>query len=175
MQADVIELTISPGSVASTTYVTVRAGSSTIGIFEQYNDSVGKTMVLSSGSAAFDSWRFANAGDVLNYSTLVGGTGYETVLPSDDALRYIAFRSGSGVGWFSVDFGGPGAAIVYLTDGGQWGSAGESLTVGASTSGPAVPGLGGLAALAIGAGGLRGRRQRADRTRLDTESTPTLR
>ena len=56
-----------------------------------------------------------------------------------------------------MQLGGSGGDIIYNAgNGGQYGNAGESLTVG-----QAIPAPGGLLALAMGATGLRGRRRKA--------------
>lgn len=109
-------------------------------------------------SYGIDGLRLVSSGEVINTSTFNAGisTTFSTVA---SGIVYIGFRYFGNIGWFSVDLGGIGGDVTFNVSGGQYGSTGESLTVGSST--PAVPGVGGLAALAIGATGLRGRRQRA--------------
>ena len=68
---------------------------------------------------------------------------------------FICFKTLDGnVGWFSIDFGGVAGSVVYNGNGGQYGTAGETLTVGTVVPAPA-----GLFALALGATGLQGRRR----------------
>lgn len=168
LNADVVNITFNPGSVAWTSSSTLRsvAMSTTggmIGAFNQWNDSVGKTFAFSSSGMV--SWRTASSGEVINASTFTGDTGSWSNSTDATGTVYMAFRSVAGnVGWFSTTLNGVQGAMVYgagTTGGAQYGNAGESVTVAGSTPGPAVPGLGGLAALAVGATGLRGRRQRA--------------
>ncbi|MDB3961393.1 hypothetical protein N9411_00070 [bacterium] len=169
LNADVVDITFNPGSVAWTSTSTVNNVSMAttggkIGSFSAWNDSVGKTFIfLSSGLA---SWRAASSGEVINASTFAGDTGSWSNSTTATGTVYMAFKTLAGnVGWFSTTLNGVQGAMIFgvgTTGGAQYGNDGESVTVASSTPGPpAVPGLGGLAALAVGAAGLRGRRQRA--------------
>ena len=168
LNADVVNISFAPGSVAWTSSSTLRSVAMVttggqIGAFNQWNDSVGKTFAFDSSNMA--SGRTASSGEVINASTFVGDTGSWSNSTTASGTVYMAFRSLAGnVGWFSTTLNGPQGAMIFgvgTTGGAQYGNAGESVTVASSTPGPAVPGLGGLAALAVGATGLRGRRQRA--------------
>ena len=169
LNADVVDITFNPGSVAWTSSSTLRSVSMTtsggnIGAFNMWNDSVGKTFAFD--SSAMQSWRTASSGEVINASTFSGDTGSWSNSTTASGTVYMAFRSLAGnVGWFSTTLNGVQGALFFgvgTTGGAQYGNGGESVTVASSTTGPpAVPGLGGLAALAVGAAGLRGRRQRA--------------
>ena len=168
LNADVVNISFDPGSVAWTSTESLRSVSMSttggnIGAFNMWNDSVGKTFAFDSSNMA--SWRTASSGEVINASTFVGDTGSWSNSTTASGTVYMAFRSLAGnVGWFSTTLNGSQGSMVYgagTAGGAQYGNAGESVTVASSTPGPVVPGLGGLAALAVGATGLRGRRQRA--------------
>ena len=159
VQADVVGLSFNPVSVQWTSSSTLRSvgifstGGASIAGFNQWNDSVGKTFAFSSSQMA--SWRTASAGEDIFASTFVGDTGSWSNSTDATGTVYMAFRTLDGkLGWFSTDLGGSQGAMVYT--GGQYGNAGESLTVG-----DAIPAPGGLLALAMGATGLRGRRRKA--------------
>ena len=160
LNADVVNLTFSPGTVIFSTdqsKVDVNLGTTGgafLGSIGQYNDSVGKSMDTQTG---IRSMTIVSSGQEIGGPTFVGNSSI-SFSTSASGIVYIGFTTGSGrVGWFSVDLGGFTGTITYA--GGQYGTDGESVTVGSST--PVVPGLGGLAALGVGATGLRGRRQRA--------------
>ena len=168
LNADVVNITFNPGSVAWTSSSTLRSVSmatsgGNIGAFNMWNDSVGKTFAFDSSNMA--SWRTASSGEVINASTFSGDTGSWSNSTTATGTVYMAFRTLAGnVGWFSATLNGNQGDVVYgvgTVGGAQYGNAGESVTVASSTPGPVVPGVGGLAALAVGATGLRGRRQRA--------------
>ena len=102
------------------------------------------------------SWRTASAGEILNTSTFVGDTGSWSNSTTATGTVYMGFRTlGGQVGWFATNLGGSQGAMVYTE--GQAGTAGESVTVGASAI--PEPGSAGLALLALGAVGLRRRRE----------------
>ena len=169
VQADVVNLMFTPSSSPWTSASTLRSisvqstGGAAVGGFSQWNDSVGKSFSFNGG---FASWAIAAAGEVINTSNFSGTSSGFYFTTGATGTIYIAFRAtasnGGGVGWFGASLGGSQGDIVYNAgNGGQYGTEGESLVVGASNDpGPVVPGLGGLAALAVGASGLRGRRQR---------------
>ena len=169
VQADVVNLRFPPSSSPWTSASTLRSisvqstGGAAVGGFSQWNDSVGKSFSFNLG---FASWAIAAAGEVINTSNFSGTSSGFYFTTGATGTIYIAFRAtasnGGGVGWFGASLGGSQGDIVYNAgNGGQYGTEGESLVVGASNDpGPVVPGLGGLAALAVGASGLRGRRQR---------------
>ena len=169
LNADVVDITFNPGSVAWTSNSNVRSVSmsttgSNIGGFNIWNDGVGKT--FAHDNSILGSWRTASSGEVINASTFVGNTGSWENSTAATGTVYMAFKTLAGnVGWFSTTLNGFRGAMIFgvgTTGGAQYGNGGESVTVASSTPGPpAVPGLGGLAALAVGAAGLRGRRQRA--------------
>lgn len=168
-EATVITLTsanFSPSQVNSTQTVAITATSNAIGSFVQFNDSIGKSIYNSSG---FASLMLVAPGVVLNTSNFTGTT---SVIFTSGATGevFVGFRAlasnGGGVGWFSVDLGGTGGAVSYATSGGQYGDAGESVTVGGST-GPVVsapePASLGLLALGALAAGAATRRRKAPR------------
>ena len=169
VQADVVNLMFTPSSSPWTSASTLRSisvqstGGAAVGGFSQWNDSIGKSFSFNLG---FASWAIAAAGEVINTSNFSGTSSGFYFTTGATGTIYIAFRAtasnGGGVGWFGASLGGSQGDIVYNAgNGGQYGTEGESLVVGASNDpGPVVPGLGGLAALAVGASGLRGRRQR---------------
>ncbi len=104
------------------------------------------------------SWRAASDGEVINTSTFVGDTGSWSQSTTATGVLYQAFRSLTNkVGWFAWDLGGTQGAVTYGP--GQYGNAGESLTVGTGGGGAVPePGHVGLSLLALGAVGLRRRR-----------------
>lgn len=164
IQADVVGLSFSPTSAPWTSASTLRSigisstGGAFVGGFSQWNDSVGKSF---SFNGEFASWALAGTGDVINTSDFTGTSSGFYFTTGATGTIYIAFRAnaanGGGVGWFGVQLGGTQGDIIYNAgNGGQYGTAGESLTVG-----QAVPAPGGLLALAMGATGLRGRRRKA--------------
>lgn len=164
IQADVVGLSFSPTSAPWTSSSSLRSiqinstGGGAVGGFSQWNDSIGKSFSFNGG---FDSWAIAAAGEVINTSNFLGTSSGFYFTTGATGTIYIAFRAtaanGGGVGWFGVQLGGSGGDIIYNAgNGGQYGNAGESLTVG-----QAIPAPGGLLALAMGATGLRGRRRKA--------------
>ncbi|MBC03869.1 MAG: hypothetical protein CMJ34_11305 [Phycisphaerae bacterium] len=167
LQADVVNLTFSPGTVFFTSASTLNsismfstAGNQKVGGFSVWNDSIGKS--FSFNGDMMSSWAIAAAGEQISTGDIGGGTssGFYFTTGADTTV-YIAFKSSTGnIGWVSADLGGTSGDIIFNVEGGQYGTEGESLVVGNSAP-PPVPGLGGLAALAVGAAGLRGRRQRA--------------
>lgn len=169
VQADVVNLMFSPSSSPWTSASTLRSisiqstGGAAVGGFSQWNDSIGKSF---SFNGQFASWAIAAAGEVISTSNFSGTSSGFYFTTGATGTIYIAFKAtatnGGGVGWFGAQLNGSQGDIVYNAgNGGQYGTEGESLVVGASNDpGPVVPGLGGLAALAVGASGLRGRRQR---------------
>ena len=164
IQADVVGLSFSPTSAPWTSASTLRSininstGGALVGGFSQWNDSIGKSFSFNGG---FASWAIAAAGEVINTSNFSGTSSGFYFTTGATGTVYFAFRAtaanGGGVGWFGVQLGGSGGDIIYNAgNGGQYGNAGESLTVG-----QAIPAPGGLLALAMGATGLRGRRRKA--------------
>ena len=117
-----------------------------------WNDSVGKSFQWAGG---FQSWRTASAGEVLNQSTFAGRTSGFYFSTSASGTIYMGFKNLDGnVGWFSADLGGTQGDVTFT--GGQFGNAGELVTVG-SVAVP-EPSAFGLSLLALGAVGLRRRR-----------------
>ncbi|MDF1844988.1 MAG: PEP-CTERM sorting domain-containing protein [Rubripirellula sp.] len=172
LSAGIISIGFTPNSVAWTSSSTVRAvgmtaNSAAIGGFNQWNDSVGKTLAFD--ASGLQSWRSANAGELIKKSTFVGDQASWGHGTSSTGTVYQAFRTLSGnLGWFAWNLGGIQGAITY--DAGQYGDAGESLTVGAADGGDdegatpssdgvvPEPGHVGLSLLALGAVGIRRRR-----------------
>ena len=173
LSASIVTIDFSPNSVAWTSSSTLRSVSmrsnnsaaNAIGAFNQWNDSVGKTLAFDSSNMA--SWRAASNGEVIKASTFVGDTGSWSNETNATGVVYQAFRSLAGnVGWFAWDLGGTQGAVKYGP--GQYGNAGESLTVGTGGGGGGTggggagavpePGHVGLSLLALGAVGLRRRR-----------------
>ena len=157
LSADIVGLNFIPGAVnwASTTTLNSVAMGTTgggIGGFSVWNDSVGKTFVFN--GAGLQSWRSASAGEVLKQSTFAGDTGSLSISTSATGTVYMGFKSLDGnVGWFSANLGGTEGDVTFGS--GQFGNAGESVTVGVAVPEPSAFGL---SLLALGAVGLRRRR-----------------
>ena len=162
LQADIVDLSFSPGSWAFNTasFGTIAInevpgiGPSGSALFGQWNDGVGKTIFTGGGGLS--------AIGVVNYSdTLVAGgfTGGTSVGFSTGATgtAYIGFSAGGNVGWFQIDLGGAGGAVTYL--GGEYGNAGESVHVGGTVV-PEPTSFAALAGLALGAAGIRRNRKK---------------
>ncbi|MCP4774304.1 MAG: PEP-CTERM sorting domain-containing protein, partial [Planctomycetaceae bacterium] len=161
LSASIVSIDFNPKTIAWTSQSTRNPVSmSTVGGkiagFNQWNDSVGKTLIFDDSNMA--SWRSASNGEVINTSTFVGDTGSWSEDEAATGVVYQAFRSLAGnVGWFAWDLGGLQGAVTYVS--GQYGNAGESVKVGTGGGGTVPePGHVGLSLLALGAVGLRRRR-----------------
>jgi len=153
LQADIVDLTFNPGSVA---FDTVGSVITSVDInelpgsvdFGQWNDALGKTLIFASGTIS--QWGFVSSNATIAPGTFAGGSFNLAVSAAASGTGYLGFRTIAGnVGWFSVDFGGAGNAITYT--GGQYGTMGETLTIPA----PAA-----LSVLALGAAGIGRNRKR---------------
>ena len=159
LQADIVDLTFTPGSVAfgSLGYIFVNeVGAS----FAQWNDGIGQTIVggATTTTAFLDGIRVVTSSQILNTSTFPGVGSAGTVLPAyGSGTAYFGFHYQGNVGWFSADLGG-GGSIVYLD--GEFGADGESVQVGGTNTIPEPTAFGALAALAFGATGVRRRRRK---------------
>lgn len=159
LQADIVDLSFTPGSVAQQSQ-SVSVSVDIVGLggssadFRQWNDNLGNTMRFGStnGGGQLTSWNFGSYSQSLNASTFSGAAGNLNPGASTGTI-YITFRSGGGVGWFSMNLNSDGAGTVQYMEG-QWGSDGESLHVGS------VPAPAGFALLALGAAGVRRNRKR---------------
>ena len=159
LQADVVDLSFNPGSVAQqSTSVSVSVdivglGGST-NDFRQWNDGIGNTMRFgdASSNGQLTSWNFGQYSQSLHASTFQGTSGAINPGASSGTV-YVTFRSGGGVGWFSMNLNSDGNGTISYMEG-QWGSDGESLHVGQ------VPAPAGFALLALGAAGVRRNRKR---------------
>lgn len=157
LQADIVDLTFTPGALGTSfggpQTVTINSvGGDLVGVFSQWNDSIGKTLnpgaLTSVGTVAFS--------QSLAAGTFVGAGGPIFFGESSTGTAYVGFRSGGNVGWFSLNLGGFLGDITFLE--GEFGADGETVTVGGTipepTSGTA------LAALALGAIGVRRNRKK---------------
>lgn len=150
LNADVVDLTFTPGSVGWSVGSAVAVSIDQVGAaFTQWNDSIGKTVA----AGALSSIAVVSFSQSLSAGTFSGTSGAIGFAGSATGSAFFGFRSGGNVGWFSLDFGGLGGAVSYT--GGQYGNAGESVHVG----GIPEPTSLGIAALAMGAAGLRRRRK----------------
>lgn len=161
LSADIVGLNFSPGAVdwasssSTMSSVAINTTGGQIGGFTQWNNSSGKT--FSFNGPSMQSWRTASAGEVLNVSNFSGVRSgiFGTGSTSAAGTVYVGFKANDGnVGWFAANLGGSQGAVTY-TDG-QFGNAGESVTVGAVAV--PEPSAFGLSLLALGAVGLRRRR-----------------
>ena len=156
LQADIVDLTFTPGSVAfgSLGYIFINeVGAS----FAQWNDSIGQTALGgSAGTATFlDGIRVVDYSQTLSAGTFPGvGSGGTTLGPYGAGTAYFGFHYQGNVGWFSANLGG-GGPITYIA--GEFGSAGESVHVGGTIPEPSA--FAALAGLAAGAVGIRRRRK----------------
>ena len=150
LNADIVDLTFSPGSVAWSLTAVQPVVIDQLGFgFSQWNDSIGKTV----SDGALSSVLSVAYGDVLTS----GFNGFSSVIftESQTGTVFVGFVAGGNRGWFSANLGGFGNAITFLD--GQFGDEGEDVTVG-GTPVPEPSGIG-LAALAVGAVALRRRRK----------------
>ena len=182
LQAGIVTLDFSPGSVAHTNTGTLNpvnfnsSQGALVGGFSQWNDNVGKSF---SFNGNLKSWAVAASGETINDVNFSGTNSGIYFTANQTGTVFIGFRAlpanGGGIGWFKVSFGdGIDKSIKYNVDGlSQLATAGETLTVGSSSSTGgddggtgggtgAVPEPGtatiGLSLLALGAAGLRRRR-----------------
>ena len=157
LSADIVGLNFIPGAVnwaSSSNLNSVAMGTTGGGIggFSVWNDGVGKT--FSFNSAGLQSWRSASAGEVLNTSTCAGNTSIFSNSTGNSGTVYMGFRANDGnVGWFAANLGGVQGDVTFGS--GQFGNAGEPVTVGVAVPEPSAFGL---SLLALGAVGLRRRR-----------------
>jgi len=167
LTADIVNINFNPNSVAfsasgSLQFVSLSSsGGGGLGTFLQGNNNGGKFFIIG-GTFNVSSATLVNPGSVLNPSTFSGDDPFlSSFSASATGTVYIGFRAkpsnGGGVGWFSIDLGGAGNAVVFNTAGAQYGNNGESVTVGGSAI--PEPGSAGLSLLALGAVGLRRRRR----------------
>ena len=164
LSADIVGLTLTPGALSYSSSsssssssggrsrIAMNTTGGEVGGFSAWNNSGGKTFASISSLA---SWATANAGDVLNKANFLGSSDAFDNATSATGTVYVGFKANDGnVGWFSASLGGGGGDVTF--NGGQFGNAGESVTVGA-TAVP-EPSAFGLSLLALGAVGLRRRR-----------------
>ena len=117
--------------------------------FFQSNNPNGRRMVGGPEGGLVDSLRTVQLSSTLSPGTFSGiGTLYFTA--GSSGTRYVGFKDGPNVGWFSFSVAGLGTDIHYLE--GRYGNAGENVH---------VPAPGALALLALGAVGVRRKRRRA--------------
>ena len=131
-----------------------------IGTFSQWNDSIGKTLNFNSPGMA--SWAIVSASQTLSTAGFVGTAGNIGFTTAASGTVYVGFRTLAGnVGWFGMNLGGAGGAILYgAGNGSEYGNAGESVRVGGTANIP-EPSSASLALLALGAVGLRRRRNKS--------------
>ena len=159
LHAEINDLTFGPGSVPPTGTSPVQVNLSSVdgivGGFFHYN--------AASGKGGFGAGNLevliGSFGQELNGSTFVAEVAANFAADST-GLVYVGFRTGGeitdNVGWFSIQLGGLGGTDVFTA--GEFGSGGESVTIGGTASVP-EPAGGALAALALGAIGLRRKRK----------------
>jgi len=167
LQADILDITWNGGSPTAThawSSGTFNPGAQNIDqlsgtpAFNQYNDEFnggnGRTFFLPGDIA---SATIVLNGSVLDPNTFAGATGNITASNfAGTGSLYIGFSDSLGnVGWFQMSFVNDGA-ITYGA--GEYGSMGESVTVGGSGAIPEPSSLGALALLAVGAAGIRRKR-----------------
>ena len=160
LQAEINDLTFGPGAVAPTGSAAVQVAFSSIngpvGAFFHYNANSGK-----GGFGVGDLEVLTGSfGQNLFGSTFAAENSAIFAADATD-LVYVGFRTGGevtdNVGWFSIQLGGLGGDDVFTA--GEFGSGGESVTIGGTAAVP-EPAGGALAALALGVVGLRRKRKR---------------
>ena len=151
LNADIVDLTFSPGSVGWSLGSIQNVVIDQLGFgFSQWNDSIGKTV----SGGALSSVLSVAYGDVLTSGFSGGGAVVFT--ESQTGTVFVGFVANGFRGWFSLELGGFGNPITYLD--GEFGDEGEDVTVGGTAEIPEPSGFG-LAALAMGAVALRRRRK----------------
>ena len=159
LQADIVDLTFAPGSVAQqATSVAVNVqvgttGGNGLGSFQQWNDGIGKTFYAAAG---FSVGPVQYSQSLTAGATFFGGTGYGFPASATGTV-YFGFNTGGNVGWFGIDLGPVGGTITYL--GGEYGSAGETVHVGGTNVIPEPASCAALATLALGATCVRRRKK----------------
>lgn len=164
LQADILDLSFSPGSVAFNPGPTTFASTvfvDQVGVpFLQFNDSIGQTLVGGvAGTTGFlEGIRLVSFSQSLAAATFPGVGSGGTALPAfGSGTAYFGFHFQGNVGWFSANLGDGTftPTITYLE--GEYGSAGETVRVGGTIPEPTA--FGALAALALGATSIRRRRK----------------
>ncbi len=174
LQAQVVDLTYDGGNatadiinVGSVDFDQVIGSTSAIDLI-QFNDTFGRSINPNPPGGGIEFVRVVNLGDVLNAGSFAGaaasqqiGSNVVTPGPFDGTgTVFVGFQTfGGNVGWFTVDVTGAiGSEELITYRAGEFGSGGESVTVGGTTSIPEPSAFVLLAGLAMGAAGIRRRR-----------------
>jgi len=161
LQASIVSITFGQASVsfgASGVPVAMNAAGLSAILGVNNNSSYGKNIYNNGGAnnlriVASSNFISPSAGSTANPGAFISNSA------NAGGIQFIAFQSGSNVGWFQVNLGGSGGAVTFGT--GEFGNAGETLHVGGTSSVP-EPSTLGLMLLALGAAGVRRRKKNCE-------------
>jgi len=164
LQADLVDFQFITNNVASA------GGTAGLNQGDLAGDGIGENFAFGFYNSTFSSTGPGVNGDA-NISFLVGvesgdsvtaGAAFSDIVSFGTGVtgeQFVAFTSGSGIGWFRVDFGsGTDSDTTFLNGSFHAVSDGKAIIVGQSASVPEPGALGGLALLALGAAGRRRRK-----------------
>ena len=154
LNADVVNLTANPGgysfqtslnnSVATNVVMTTTSAGAPVASFEQWNDSIGKTMFNFGALGVGGSFGLVQFSSSLNSNVSFGAATAVGFSAGASGTFYLGFKDVNGnAGWFAANMGGAGGAVTYL--GGEYGRNGSTVHVGGTVPEPATFGLGLLA------------------------------
>ena len=150
LQADIVPLTFSPDTIATSSILTVFANE--VGVSFRAWNTASAPGITTFSNAFTGGLGLVQYSQTLNASTFGASSGINYLGSGEN---FLGFRHNGNVGWFevNVDLGG-----VLTIGPGEYGSAGESVHVGGTVI-PEPASAVALAGLALGAAGIRRRRK----------------